>query len=144
LVAPEGGVHLVGRGGIDLTPVDSDDGPVTGRSVGVPHFEGTGDDCEFWDCVGEEGNGVPCLADVSKPGFWKTGPESDLPSFIVDGGGFHAELGVCRIGGSASWRIVGLGWVWGVGWNGEDVGFDASALRDCKTAEALLPTASCF
>lgn len=31
-----------------------------------------------------------------------------------------------------------------MGWNGEDVGLDASALRDCKTADALLPTASCF
>ncbi len=49
---------------------------------------------------------MPCLADVSKPGFWKTGPDSALPSFIGGGGGFHAGPGACRIGGSAGWRIV--------------------------------------
>jgi hypothetical protein len=87
---------------------------------------------------------MPCLADVSKPGFWKTGPDSLLPSFIGAGGGFQAELDGCRIGGSAGWRIAGPDWGCGAGWNGEDVGLDASALRDCKTAEALFPTASCF
>jgi hypothetical protein len=63
---------------------------------------------------------------------------------MVDEGGFHTGLGACRIGGSGGWRKVGPGWFWGVGWNGEDVGLDASALSDCKTADALLPTASCF
>jgi hypothetical protein len=63
---------------------------------------------------------------------------------MVDGEGFHAEFGACRIGGSADWRIVGPGWFWGVGWNGEDVGLEASALKDCRTADALLPTLSCF
>jgi hypothetical protein len=47
LLDPEDGVHLVGRGGIDLTPVDSDGWPIGGRSVGVAHFDGTGDDCEL-------------------------------------------------------------------------------------------------
>lgn len=104
---------------------------------------------------------MPCLAEVSRPGFWKTGPESVLPSFMVDGGGFHAGLGACRIGasvpersggphfdgtggGSVGGRRFGTGWFWGDVWNGEDVGLAASALSDCKTADALLPTASCF
>jgi len=43
---PDGGLHLVGNGGIDLTPPVSDDGPVPGRSGG-PHFDGTGEDCEL-------------------------------------------------------------------------------------------------
>ncbi len=47
MIDPDGGVHFVGRGGIDLTPVDSDGGPVDGRSVGEAHFDGTGDDCEL-------------------------------------------------------------------------------------------------
>ena len=41
----DGGVHLVGSGGMDLTPVVSDEGPVAGRSE-EPHFDGTGEDCE--------------------------------------------------------------------------------------------------
>jgi len=63
---------------------------------------------------------------------------------MVDWEGFQAGLGACRIEGSGGGRIGGLGWFWGVGWNGEEVGLDASALKDCRTAEALLPTASCF
>jgi hypothetical protein len=106
-VDPEGGVHLVGRGGIDLTPPVSDC-PVLGRS-GEPHFDGTGEDCELWGWDGVDGKGAPCLADVSRPGFWKIGPDSDLPSFIVDGGGFQVGLGACRIGGSGGWRIIGAG-----------------------------------
>jgi len=47
LVDPDGGVHLVGSGGIDLTPEVSEDGAIPGRSGGA-HFEGTGDDCELW------------------------------------------------------------------------------------------------
>jgi hypothetical protein len=43
---PDGGVHLVGSGGIDLTPPESDDGPEAGRSGG-PHFDGIGEDCEL-------------------------------------------------------------------------------------------------
>ena len=134
---------MVGSGGMDLTPLVSDAGGIVGRSGG-PHFDGTGEDCELCDCPDGAGKGTPCLAEVSRPGFWKTGPESDLPSFIDDGGGFQAGLGACRIGGSGGGRKVGLGWFWGVGWNAEDVGFAASALNDCKTADALLPTASCF
>jgi hypothetical protein len=42
---PDGGVHFVGSGGMDLTPVVSDEGPVAGLSGG-PHFDGTGEDCE--------------------------------------------------------------------------------------------------
>src|SRR5467141_3225010 len=47
LVDPDWGLHLVGSGGMDLTPPVSDDGPVVGRSGG-PHFDGTGEDCELW------------------------------------------------------------------------------------------------
>jgi hypothetical protein len=78
---------------------------------------------------------------VSSPGFWKTGPGSLLSS-IVEGGGFHAGGGPGRADGSVGGRIVEL--AWGLGWNGDDVGLDASALRVCRTAEVLLPIVSCF
>ncbi len=109
MVVPEGGVHFVGKGGMDLTPVDSEDDPASERSAGLAHFEGTGDDCELWGWVGVEGKGMPCLADESRPGFWKTGPDSDLPSFIIGWAGFQPGVGVCRTWGSAGWRIVGTG-----------------------------------
>lgn len=56
-----------------------------------------------------EGNGVPCLADVSRPGFWKTGPDSDLRLSIVDGGGFHGRLGPGLGDRSVGGRTVGPG-----------------------------------
>jgi hypothetical protein len=63
---------------------------------------------------------------------------------MVDGGGFQAGLGACRIEGSVGWRIVGTGWFWGVGWNSEVVGLAASALSVCRTADVLLPIMSGF
>jgi len=81
---------------------------------------------------------------VSRPGFWKTGPGSDLRSSIVDGEGFQAGGGAGLGDWSVGGRIVELGWFGGIGWNGEEVGLEASALKVCNTAEALLPTASCF
>ena len=43
---PDGGVHLVGSGGIDLTPEVSEDGAIRGRSGGA-HFDGTAEGCEL-------------------------------------------------------------------------------------------------
>jgi len=45
-VDPDDGVHLVGSGGIDLTPEVSEDGAIRGRSGGA-HFDGTAEDCEL-------------------------------------------------------------------------------------------------
>ena len=63
------GVHFVGRGGIDLTPV-SDHWPPAGLgSGGGPHFDGTGDVSPMRAdvCGGEKDES--CLADGSIPGF---------------------------------------------------------------------------
>ena len=46
LVDPDVGVHLVGRGGMDLTPGVSEDGSIPGRSGGA-HFDGIAEDCEL-------------------------------------------------------------------------------------------------
>jgi len=46
LVDPDCGVHLVGSGGIALTPEVSEDGGIPGRSGGA-HFDGTAEDCEL-------------------------------------------------------------------------------------------------
>jgi hypothetical protein len=69
LVGPDPGVHFGGSGGIDRTPVDSDDCPVPGRSMGGAHFDGTAEGCELFEGTGVPGKVRPCLGDVSSPGF---------------------------------------------------------------------------
>src|SRR2546422_11211949 len=61
LVDPDGGVHLVGSGGVDLISEGLGGGAVSG-GVGGGHFVGNGEDCGFWGWVGGEGEGGRLLA----------------------------------------------------------------------------------